>query len=212
MMPPTARSALAAMFLLAHGLVVLPAPAQEDDENGAGTTPATGMSALAGIVPLGKTHEEIIYPTFAGGKLNSVMTAKTATRNNDEFLDLTDMTIELYENGVSSFNIILQTAAYFLETKTLASDQHTVIKGKAFTISGDSMVFDTESGQGQLEGNIKMVIDDIQAFTPDPDPLEPDQPAPEPDGDGSSAPTGAAAPDETPPAPGEAHDAPPTVE
>jgi lipopolysaccharide export system protein LptC len=57
-------------------------------------------------------------------------------------------------------SIDMPQSTLHMGTRVISSDARTTITRRDFNISGDKMKFDTNSRQGTLVGNVKMVITD----------------------------------------------------
>ncbi len=130
-----------------------------------------GLSALSNILPQGKVHRGVTYPIFENGKLSTVLVPKEMVRRDEENLDIKDMLIELYSpNGHIDYTIKLLTALYHMPSEQLSSNERTVIKGKSFTLEGDTMVYDTNQNICRMTGDIRMVITNPSAVIKKPAP------------------------------------------
>ena len=135
--------------------------------------PANDLGALSSILPQGKVHKGITYPMFDAttGKLSTVLLPREIMRRDEEYLDIKDMLIELYNTtGEIDYTINLLTALYYMPTKLLSSNERTLIKGKSFTLEGDTMIYDTNKNVCRLTGDIRMVITNPSAIIKKPAP------------------------------------------
>lgn len=125
-----------------------------------------GLQAISKILAPGRIHRGVTYPVFEDGVLKTVLTAEEMVRDNDEELDLTDLVIETFgADREPDYRIDMRSATYYLASEELTSDEETVVTGRTFTIRGDRMIYRSEGGVAQLEGNIRMVISDVKSFS-----------------------------------------------
>ena len=138
-------------------------PKKEDEK-----APGGGLSSLSSILPQGKVHKGITFPVFEKGKLSSVLIPKEMLRRDEDNLDIKDMMIELYSpTGQIDYTVKLLTALYHMPSEQLSSNERTVITGKSFTLEGDTMIYDMKESICRMTGNIRMVITNPSATSPD---------------------------------------------
>jgi hypothetical protein len=131
----------------------------------------------------------------------STLRADTMTRVDDENMEMEGMVIKLYgKTHDDDVNIRLHTALYHMPSQILSSDRRSRISRSDFDLQGDSMIFDTRTGQLSMKHNVRMVIHDTDSFTPQNN----DKPATDGGKAEASKPAGtpgppAAAPTSTPP-------------
>lgn len=152
----------------------LSANAISDDESAAQTT--QGLGAFGKVMPIGEKNIDVKIPSFRDGIPSSTVRATAMTRVDDENMTMESMDIRLYGDTHSKdVRIQLPTAAYHMPSQILSSDQRSRVSREDFKLEGDTMIFDTRTGQGKMSGNVRMVIYDADSLTPQ---KKEEQPAP----------------------------------
>jgi hypothetical protein len=123
------------------------------------------MQLLSQNVPLGVEHHHAVLPSFdKDGKQSSLMTADIARRVDDRRLYAEGFVMEQYAPYPKrNLRIDLITAFYDLQKSTLRSTERSRVSRADFQIEGDSLIYDTVSGRGMMQGNIHMVIFDTNS-------------------------------------------------
>jgi hypothetical protein len=76
------------------------------------------------------------------------------------------MDIRLYgKSHEQDVRIQLATALYHMPSQILSSETRSRVTREDFDLQGDSMIFDTRTGQGKMTGNVRMVIYDADSLT-----------------------------------------------
>ncbi len=117
--------------------------------------------------------------TDGKGKLQMIYYIGTATRLNEDLVDMKDSKVETYnDEGEVEMTVDLPVSQLNLNTKIVTSDTKTTIKREDFTVTGDSVKFNTVSKQAALVGHVHMIVYDLkdESATPPPAPA----PAPTP--------------------------------
>ena len=161
-------------FFLVLGLVsgfsgALFAQDEEPGKKEGGKKPKEAKSALEDIkdfLPLNLPQSGLTIPNLTEeGNLRSVIRAGTVTRIDDTNLLLGNLVISMYsESREIEFTMTTSAARFNVKTKVLESDVHTRVIHPDFVMEGDSMVFNTETRQGKMEGNVHM---DVLRESPD---------------------------------------------
>lgn len=180
-------------------LLVLPLSAQDGEADGKGRGKRTEVdagrgSASAGaerereeskgleigkLLPLNKPNLQVKIPGFDKGELASMIEAEKLTRIDDVNLKLEDATIELVQQELL---IRLREALYNTEDAILSSNETTTVSSKQFTMTGDTMDFDTKTGKGRMTarrdgtGMVRMIIHNIDSMGGKPKPAQADDP------------------------------------
>jgi hypothetical protein len=148
------------------------AKAAEGEEDAAKPTPAppptTGLFAFGKMLPVGEQHKELEIPSFKNGAPASLVQARSMTRTDDENMFLERMDIWMYGppgEAERDMRVQLRTATYHMPSSIIASDERSRISRSDFDLQGDTLIFDTATGQGKMVGNVKMVLHDASAFT-----------------------------------------------
>ena len=120
-------------------------------------------AATAGIpLPIGQEAKGLVLPDFdADGKLRARFEAGTAKRVDADRILFSSLKMTTFTpEEQPDLSIDMPQSTLHMGTRVISSDQRTTITRRDFSISGDKMQFDTNSRQGTLVGNVKMVITD----------------------------------------------------
>ncbi|MBK8093688.1 MAG: hypothetical protein IPK32_17355 [Verrucomicrobiaceae bacterium] len=122
-------------------------------------------SMLASSLPLGVENKELLLPQFdAQGRRSSLLTADVVRRVDDERLYAEVFSWQQFaDTEARSLRIEMPTAYFNLKTSTLRGTSGGKVSRSDFQIEGERMIYDTRTGQGMMEGNIRMVIFDTTA-------------------------------------------------
>ena len=141
----------------------------------AGATPDPKASARISL-PLVKDHDSlgVIFPSYdTSGMLQMNFTIGVASKLDDDHVKMSDTKVDTYnEEGEPEMSIELPVSVLDLATKVITSDTKTTIRREDFTVSGDSVVFNTATKQGSLVGHVHMTIYNVKSM------LEPDEETP----------------------------------
>lgn len=122
---------------------------------------------LASMFPVGREFKGVAIPSYTKEELTSVMKADSVTRIDEQFLDLVNLRIYIYNSeGEPETTIMMDEAAYDLIIGELASKTPSRIEQPRFTMTGDKMIFETQTQKTRLVGNVHVVIPDASEFTP----------------------------------------------
>lgn len=186
------------LLLFSLVLCVLPGRAEEPVRKVQAAMPVELMA----MMPLGREFKGVVIPSYSGNTIKSVLRADTVVRVNDEYLDLTNLTITVYSaSGTPETVISMDLAAYYLARSEMVSKTPATIEQKQMTMSGDVMTFDTQSQSSTLKGNVKVVVNNVGRMAPEKgarqEPSGPENPGRASRAD-SPAPSATAADDEVP--------------
>ncbi len=108
----------------------------------------------------GHPSKGLQIPYFGGdGKLQMTFAIGLADRLDENHVRMDDMQVETFDSlGKSEMLIDLPSSVMDLKTRILSTDKTVVIKRSDFEITGQTMEFNTETKQGKLEGNVRMII------------------------------------------------------
>jgi hypothetical protein len=126
------------------------------------TVPGGGTKEDAGfdLFPIGKPWQDVRVPRYDDqDRLTSIMHSELLTREARQLLQMEGLTLAMFEPD-RTISLRLKTAkgTYDLATKELKTRTKTFIEHPQFDMQGDSLVFDTQSGKGKLNGHVEMVI------------------------------------------------------
>ena len=80
-----------------------------------------------------------------------------------------DLQIETFDDeGESEMTIDLPTSILDLSTRVITTKTHVRIRREDFEIEGETMEFNTETRQGKLGGNVRMLIYNLSNEAPAP--------------------------------------------
>jgi hypothetical protein len=116
-------------------------------------------------VPILKGHDtyglKIPY-TDSEGNLQMIFNIGQASRVDENRVSMKEMHLETYDDdGKAEMTIELPQSVLDLSTRIITTDTNVTIKRSDFQITGRSMKFNTETKQGTLSGNVRMLIYDL---------------------------------------------------
>ena len=131
-------------------------------------------------LPRGQDSRGVTIPfSDATGKRSMLFKIGVGTRLDEENVKMADLTIQTYDSaGKPEMTIEMPTSNLNLTTRTIVGDQNVTIKREDFQLTGSTMEFNTDSKQGWVKGNVKMIIYDLREQAGD-------NPAPKKEGEGS---------------------------
>lgn len=143
-----------------------PAPRQEDE-----LVPAAPQKPLPKLsLPLvkGQTSKGVIFPYNDGSGTKTMnFRIETATPLDDDHIKMSNLTIEtLDEAGEKELTIDLPASVLDLQTRVITGSARVTIKRSDFEITGATMQFNTETKQGSIDGDVKMIIYDLRDDAP----------------------------------------------
>ena len=136
---------------------------------------SSGEQSLTNIpLPIGHEAKGLVLPDFdPEGHLRGKFEAGTAHRIDQEHIAFQQLKITTYTpQSEPDLQIDMNTSVLDLKTRILTSQERTTIRRSDFNITGDSVLFDTNSKTGRLVGNVKMVITDKSHLTAKPNTSE----------------------------------------
>ena len=116
-------------------------------------------------VPKGQPQKGLRIPIFSpDGKLMMNFQIGVAEVVDADHIKMGELRLETFkENGEHEFDIDLPDSIFNAKTKELTSKAHVLIKRHDFEITGNSMIFNTETKVGTFGNGVKMVIYDARA-------------------------------------------------
>src|SRR5437868_6915299 len=138
-----------------------PKKKKEKQSLSATATPSAGEQNLANIpLPIGHEAKGLVLPDFdLEGHLRGKFEAASAMRLDDVHVGFHTLKITTYTaENKPDLTIDLSEAVLNMKTRILSSKERATIQRADFNISGDSVEFDTNTRNGKLFGNVKMVI------------------------------------------------------
>tara|TARA_R110000850_G_scaffold6593_27_gene25516 strand:+ start:211 stop:738 length:528 start_codon:yes stop_codon:yes gene_type:complete len=149
--------------------VLLQAPVQADAQTPADQVMQSALPPeLTAMFPIGREFIGVAIPSYTGEALKSVMRAESVIRVDDRYLDLVDLIITIY-NGKeeAETTITMDEAAYDLTLSELRSKTPSTIEQPRFVMTGDTMIFESNSQVSRLEGNVRVVVPDARKLSPE---------------------------------------------
>jgi hypothetical protein len=110
-------------------------------------------------IPVGHDAKGLKIPYSEAGKLQMIFTIGVANRLDENHLKMTDLRVETFnDDGEREMLIDLPRSVLDLNTHVISTKERATIKRSDFEITGESMQFNTETKQGKLAGNVRMLI------------------------------------------------------
>lgn len=118
-------------------------------------------------LPKGQDSKGVVIPYTDGtGKKSMVFKIGVGRRLDDDNVNMNDLMIEMYdEQGAPEMTIELPAAQMHLGTRVIGGKESVTIKRSDFQLTGQTMEFNTETRQGWIKGNVKMIIFDLSEKT-----------------------------------------------
>jgi len=116
--------------------------------------------AIGALFPIGREFSGVKIPSYSGDILNSVVTADTMVRVDDEHMEMNALVITLFGGPEEDDTLITtERGVYDLKSESLTSRSKAYItRDGQFDMVGDRMVFNGASQEGRLIGNVQMKI------------------------------------------------------
>jgi hypothetical protein len=151
------------------------APARPKGPRAAGAAAKAGEAVKSALppelterMPIGREFKGVAIPSYTGDKLKSVMTADTVVRVDERHLDLFNLVVKVYNGeGEADTTISMDEAAYDLVVGELTSKTPSKIQQPRFTMTGDTMIFLTDSRVARMVGNVRLLVPDAGKLAPD---------------------------------------------
>ena len=120
-------------------------------------------------LPKGQDSKGVVIPYTDGtGKKTMVFRIGVGRRLDDDHVDMSDLLIETYdEEGKQEMTIELPGSKLDLSTRIITTDQSVTVKRSDFQLTGKTMEFNTETKQGHVKGDVKMIIYNLSDETDD---------------------------------------------
>ena len=145
------------------------ANAQQADSNVAAEKAVKSAlpAELTAHFPIGREFKGLAIPSYTNDVLKSVIRADSVIRVDEQFLDLINLTVLVYNSkGEPETSIFMAEASYDLVIGELASKTPSRIEQPRFTMTGDKMTFQTDSQVARLIGNVRLVVPDAGDLAP----------------------------------------------
>ena len=122
---------------------------------------------LTANFPIGRIFTGVAIPAYTDDALKSVMTADSVIRVDEQYLDLVNLIVHVYNDaGEPETTISMDEASYDLVIGELASKTPSRIEQPRFTMTGDKMTFHSGTQVARLIGNVKVIVPDVGELAP----------------------------------------------
>jgi hypothetical protein len=130
--------------------------------------PAADGSEKTLNLPIPKEHPQkgVKLPLYnSDGKLRMYFTIGTATRVNDQDINMKDLNIQSFgDDGAMDLDMDFADAVMNVKTGEIATDTHVTIRRSDFEISGNRMIYNTNTKAGTLANGVRMLIYNLAAL------------------------------------------------
>jgi len=128
-------------------------------------TPVPKVGAFELPVPEGMPVTGIKVPHYdEEGNLLMVFEASSAKRSGENTIDIEGLKLEAVDEDGKKVLVEMPRSVFNLDTKVITGDNTASIRREDLSVSADQLHFDTNTRNGKLLGNIKMVVSTDQAF------------------------------------------------
>jgi len=143
-------------------------PVENSDADDSETSPRGPLSAeLTSLFPVGREFRGVSIPSYTETSLKSVLKADLITRIDETHLELTNLVIHLYNGSAEAETTIrMDLALYHIALGDLVSQTPAKIEQARFTMTGDTMIFNTETQISRLVGDVRVVVPDAKQMAP----------------------------------------------
>ena len=98
------------------------------------------------------------------GNLLMVFEASSAKRSGENTIDIEGLKLEAVDEDGRKVLVEMPHSVFNLDTKVITGDNTASIRREDLSVSADELQFDTNTRNGKLRGNIKMVVSTDQTF------------------------------------------------
>jgi hypothetical protein len=110
-------------------------------------------------IPMGHNAKGVDLPFFDNGKLQMYFVIRKAFRVDINHLDMTHAYMQTYdEKETPDVTIYMTRCLLDLNTRVITSEVPVDIRRSDFEITGEKMVFNTQTHIGRLSGHVRMTI------------------------------------------------------
>ncbi|MGA3170066.1 MAG: LPS export ABC transporter periplasmic protein LptC [Chthoniobacteraceae bacterium] len=98
------------------------------------------------------------------GKLQMYFIIDKAYRADDSHLDMKNAYMQTYDDkGTPDASVFMTRSVLDLNTRIVTSDVPVIVRRSDFQITGQKMVFNTQTHKGKMSGHVRMIIYNRQA-------------------------------------------------
>lgn len=143
----------------------------KDDEKsgkeGSDASAEKGASKMSVPVPPGHDAKGLVIPIRnEAGVMQMRFTMEIGKRTDADHMDMTTLLIETFDDeGKEEMSINLPHSRLDLNTRVISTEKGVLIKRSDFELSGQSMVFNTETKAGTVGGRVRMLIYNLEHET-----------------------------------------------
>ena len=144
------------------------APAEKPAPPADTAAAATPLPKLSIPLPVGQDSIDVTIPYKDTGTGKKTMNFKMGIgrRIDEDHLKMKELQIETFdESGASEMTIALPGAVLDLNTRIISGAESVTVKRSDFQLTGKTMTFNTESRQGWVKGDVKMIVYDLSEET-----------------------------------------------
>lgn len=146
--------------ILAALLLIASFAHAQDGEKSREETPGLKIPIPVGQTSRGLTLQEL----NEFGEEVSLITAVEAVRVSERRVEFVNLTLTLTRPEEPKIVISIPEGYYDTESFLLISDQNVTITRTDFKIWGEGLQYNTQTGEGRLEGNTRMIINETSDF------------------------------------------------
>ena len=148
---------------LTAGIVFLAVLPLAEGKHSKGNGNATGSPTPVKLnIPIPIKHDAngVKLPYFDDrGRLQMYFNIESALRVDADHLEMTNAYMQTYdEKGVADANVYMSRSVLDLNSRIVTSDIPVVVRRSDFEITGQKMVFNTQTRSGRMTGHVQMVI------------------------------------------------------
>lgn len=92
------------------------------------------------------------------GRLALSIEADVARKSDEKTVAMENLRLEALDDDGKKIHVEMPQATLDLDTRILSGDSNATIRREDFTITGDTMEFDTQNRLGTMQGNIRMIV------------------------------------------------------
>ena len=109
-------------------------------------------------IPIHYSHKGVRIPIQSPeGKMQVVLETEIAFREDQHTLRLSDLRVETFDDDGKTEMVIDAPLSHFdLKTLMLTSEEPITIRRPDVEVTGNKLVFDTQTRQGKLSGNVRV--------------------------------------------------------
>jgi hypothetical protein len=177
------RSLLPALLLLPLLLAGGPAFAHSKSSPSPGASATPTPPKFDVPIPVDHVWKGVDFPFSSEGKLQYYFVIRKAFRVDPNHLDMTSAYVQTYDDKqVPDITVYMAHCVLDLNTRVVTSDVPVTVQRTDFKVTGDKLVFNTQTHVGRLTGHVRMIIYNLKSTSglSSPSPTPSQSPAPQP--------------------------------